>query len=874
MKRLIFFFALISSQAFGQIRNSGNVLQSLIADTTIDLYLEADRGLLNKAGSAAFIGDSIGTWVDQSKSGKNATQNTSPRYPTLVTSSYNGRPAVFFNANGWLTNTSFTGMAHRSGQMTIVALRFIGQDNGPILEGGANGNGFPVSHASTKTIYAGSYNYSLATYNGRYTEGLLLGVLWNSTNGSTNADRLKIFINGVEDTFSTHSGTVPFSSGIQTAGYNIGGASYTSEKINAEVYAVIHMRRAPTKAQLDSVFTYLREKYFAIPSTKSLIVCEGNSITEGYPNQLSPDQGSAWPAFLAKHLDSANYYSPSGTPLWTFNALKEYTVKNVGARGETISTMSGQAASQVDGRRDEMKRNITVFAAGTNDLSAIAVGGPQRDAVQVYTDYATYCTNRRNAGSKVVAVTILDRNDQGAYQSTFDNKRDSVNTYLRANWRSFADALADVDADPRLDDASDATHFYTGDQVHLEDTGCYVYAEVVRNAIRTITDVSTTAFENPMTTAGDLIVGGTLGIPIRLGVGTNGQVLTSNGTSIVWGAGGSGYTNLTSFTSQTAHRLFYSDGSGDVQELAFGSSGQYLKSNGTTSAPSWDTPAGGGGGGITTVGTFSGSAQTDGATISGSTITFGPASATVPGMVGTSAQSWAGNKTFTGRVFLADGTFGSGGAPSLSFTNDNTTGFALTGTNLVFTNQNQAIYIINTAAMRMRNSIQINWASGDPTSNGADVGFVRDASGVVRTTNGSTGYGNLTTKQIIIGSSGTFATSATAALHIYNGTDPSASITDGVLLYSTGASAELTVRDEAGNITTLSPHNFGRIPGGKSEPLAWSYNSQKGGQYIAADMALALRTIEQLTQRVAELEALVKGKKGKTVKIIHTGKIK
>lgn len=43
----------------------------------------------------------------------------------------------------------------------------------------------------------------------------------------------------------------------------------------------------------------------------------------------------------------------------------------------------------------------------------------------------------------------------------------------------------------------------------------------------------------------------------------------------------------------TAHRIFYSNGSGVVTELAFGTSGQYLKSNGTTSAPSWETPAGG-----------------------------------------------------------------------------------------------------------------------------------------------------------------------------------------------------------------------------------------------------------------------------------------
>jgi len=51
---------------------------------------------------------------------------------------------------------------------------------------------------------------------------------------------------------------------------------------------------------------------------------------------------------------------------------------------------------------------------------------------------------------------------------------------------------------------------------------------------------------------------------------------------------------LTDFDYQTAWRIFYSDGSGDVTELALGTSGQYLKSNGASSAPTWDTPAGSG----------------------------------------------------------------------------------------------------------------------------------------------------------------------------------------------------------------------------------------------------------------------------------------
>lgn len=49
-------------------------------------------------------------------------------------------------------------------------------------------------------------------------------------------------------------------------------------------------------------------------------------------------------------------------------------------------------------------------------------------------------------------------------------------------------------------------------------------------------------FSNPMTTAGDIILGGASGAPTRLGIGANTYVLTSNGTTASWAApsGGSG----------------------------------------------------------------------------------------------------------------------------------------------------------------------------------------------------------------------------------------------------------------------------------------------------------------------------------------------
>ena len=72
-------------------------------------------------------------------------------------------------------------------------------------------------------------------------------------------------------------------------------------------------------------------------------------------------------------------------------------------------------------------------------------------------------------------------------------------------------------------------------------------------------------------------------------------------------------------------------------------------------------------GGVTTVGAFSGSSQTNGASISGSTITFGPADASNPGLVGTGADSWSGNKTFNGTIIAAEPSAATGnpGNPSI-----------------------------------------------------------------------------------------------------------------------------------------------------------------------------------------------------------------
>ena len=67
---------------------------------------------------------------------------------------------------------------------------------------------------------------------------------------------------------------------------------------------------------------------------------------------------------------------------------------------------------------------------------------------------------------------------------------------------------------------------------------------------------------------------------------------------------GGAWKNIAFETGNTAWRMYYTNAAGTMTELAFDVAGKVLQSNGATSAPSWVTPTGGGGGGYTTISQF------------------------------------------------------------------------------------------------------------------------------------------------------------------------------------------------------------------------------------------------------------------------------
>ncbi len=105
----------------------------------------------------------------------------------------------------------------------------------------------------------------------------------------------------------------------------------------------------------------------------------------------------------------------------------------------------------------------------------------------------------------------------------------------------------------------------------------------------------TPGMTNPMTSTGDIIVGGVAGAPSRLAIGSNGQVLTSNGTTASWQNLAGGGT-LTGINTNAGSGLAGGGLSGTLTlKLVDGAAnGQILKWNGSSWALATDDVGGGG----------------------------------------------------------------------------------------------------------------------------------------------------------------------------------------------------------------------------------------------------------------------------------------
>lgn len=162
---------------------------------------------------------------------------------------------------------------------------------------------------------------------------------------------------------------------------------------------------------------------------------------------------------------------------------RQWEALNFGVGGQGSPQMTADAPTEIDPLLTSLGRSRNVLGAWdvTNSLASGA------SAATSYSDYVTYCQARQAAGWKVVAFTVLPRSDVGI-PGTFETDRQTVNTNIRANWATFADALADVAADTRIGDSGDELDltYYVSDKVHMTAAGYGVVAGVVNTAVLSI----------------------------------------------------------------------------------------------------------------------------------------------------------------------------------------------------------------------------------------------------------------------------------------------------------------------------------------------------------------------------------------------------
>jgi lysophospholipase L1-like esterase len=183
--------------------------------------------------------------------------------------------------------------------------------------------------------------------------------------------------------------------------------------------------------------------------TPGVVVWDGGSIINGY--RTSP--GLDFPAQTLRLVP----HPAVSLVVWSPN--------------RTLPIMLAQAADKVDANHaTDADLNVCLVMAGAGDIVA------GRDAATIHEALRTYCLARREAGFSVVVLTLLPRS-KVAY---FEDVRQALNDLVRREWRTYADGLADVAADPRIGDLFDDLDqtYYSADGTHPNDAGDAVMATI------------------------------------------------------------------------------------------------------------------------------------------------------------------------------------------------------------------------------------------------------------------------------------------------------------------------------------------------------------------------------------------------------------
>lgn len=382
-------------------------------------------------------GDAVSSWTN-SGSGSAATQGTGSLQPTFVTSAINSKPAVRFSGTTWLGFTART---------TVRTVYLVIRHD---LFGYANPEPVGIGHSSVADWVGNQGTRLFAT-----SSASVLG-------GTAHQNGMSIGTTYISKTssFEVYSFVTTGNTSLDRIGTDRG-----IYFLRGDVAEVVLCSTAHDNSTRQGVESFLKAKY-GITSPR-LIIADGDSLTADRPlfGQGVGSASNAWVTQMSQTVGATTF--------------GDYDTMDVAVGGQKWADLNANAAARVDAFRINNGRpsTIVIAMAGTNDL-------PVGNLSLMQSGATTYYTNRRNNGTLVIAVTIPARGD-GSYEAT----RLAYNTWLRANYTSFADGLADVGLDARMMDADDLSYFTT-DKVHLTSAGLAVVAEIIGDAVFAVSGIT------------------------------------------------------------------------------------------------------------------------------------------------------------------------------------------------------------------------------------------------------------------------------------------------------------------------------------------------------------------------------------------------
>jgi len=220
--------------------------------------------------------------------------------------------------------------------------------------------------------------------------------------------------------------------------------------------------------------------------TNGILIFDGNSLTNsGLDNGYGT--GKKYPEYLIENAPFSDTglfgvnTGPSGSADLVCDGNNCH-VYNFGVGGQTTTAMISDAVSQIDSLYDSGKNCGVVAWEMSNELFF------NNSVANAEAKFQEYCEDRKVAGFYVIVLTATTRDSGttpgGDSVADFNTKIATLNTWLRANYTSFADKLIDLDADVRLTDHTDSTYFF--DMIHHNGSARNILGDLISAELLTV----------------------------------------------------------------------------------------------------------------------------------------------------------------------------------------------------------------------------------------------------------------------------------------------------------------------------------------------------------------------------------------------------